>query len=175
MDRCQLCYNLEKKEADDFRLALDFAPEQLLASKNSQKCIACAFILEGILRFEDETWTFAKDTSRVYLYALEGEGDSLTLEVYFKDDRPKLMLEFFVREDEESRSESRTNFIQPSTILHIPCCCDEYQHGIQHNYLEKAHVSKANYVKRQFTWLESNSAKDFCYWLPGTTKWYSLG
>jgi len=96
MVRCQLCYDLEKKDPDDSRLASEFAPKQLLDSKNSTKCVSCSFILEGILRFENGTWTFAKDVSRVYLYALGSEGDSLTLEIYFHAERPKLLLELFI-------------------------------------------------------------------------------
>jgi hypothetical protein len=45
---------------------------------------------------EDDTWTFAKEVSRVYLRALETEIDTLTLEIYFSDDRSKLIMEFFV-------------------------------------------------------------------------------
>jgi hypothetical protein len=95
MAGCQLCHGLEKADPDDSRLASDFTPKQLLDSKSLTKCFACSFILEGILRFEDASWTFVKDVSRVYLYALENESDSLTLEIYFHADRPKLVLEFF--------------------------------------------------------------------------------
>jgi hypothetical protein len=60
------------------------------------KCFACSFILEGILRFEDASWSFIEDVSRFYLYALESESDSLTLEIYFHAEKPKLVLEFFI-------------------------------------------------------------------------------
>jgi hypothetical protein len=96
MARCLVCYDLEKKDPDDPRLASEFVPNQLLAvSNNRNHCAACSFILEGIRHFEDETWKFAKDVSRVYLYALASEDDSLTVEIYFHADRPKLVLEYF--------------------------------------------------------------------------------
>jgi hypothetical protein len=36
-----------------------------------------------------------KDVSRVYMYGLSNKGDSLTVEVYFRTDKPKLVLEFY--------------------------------------------------------------------------------
>jgi hypothetical protein len=109
MTRCGLCYDLEKEE-DDVRLAFDFPPTQLLRSAKAQKCISCAFILEGVLRFEDESWSFDKDVTRAYVYGLGIENDSLSMELYFNDERPKLVLEFFHRDKWYQTSESHKLF-----------------------------------------------------------------
>jgi hypothetical protein len=44
---------------------------------------------------QDYTWSFAADISSVYGYGLARESDTLTLEVYFIDNRPRLVLELF--------------------------------------------------------------------------------
>lgn len=44
---------------------------------------------------QDDTWSFTATVSRVYGYRLATETDTLTLEVYFIDERPRMMLEFF--------------------------------------------------------------------------------
>lgn len=44
---------------------------------------------------QDNTWSFAADVSRIYGYGLATESDTLILEVYFIEDRPRLTLEFF--------------------------------------------------------------------------------
>lgn len=55
---------------------------------------------------QDETWSFTVSVSRVYGYGLvRGTDDTLTLEVYFIDERPRMMLEFFfVYHDSEPTS-----------------------------------------------------------------------
>lgn len=59
---------------------------------------------------QDNTWSFAADVSRVYGYGLATESDTLTLEVYFIDSRPRLMLEFFHRNHAgESRKLCKTS------------------------------------------------------------------
>lgn len=52
-------------------------------------------LLEGIRQFEDSSWHFEQDVSRVYVYGLSKTPDTLSAEVYYKDDRPKLILEFY--------------------------------------------------------------------------------
>ena len=93
--RCGLCYNLRKKDVDDSRLALEFTAEQVLRGEESKSCDICSLIVEGIRQFENASWSLRKDVSRVYMYALSSRGDSLTVEVYFRTDRPKLVLEFY--------------------------------------------------------------------------------
>lgn len=49
---------------------------------------------------QDDTWSFAAHVSRVYGYGLPfwKASDTLTLELYFTDNRPRLILEFFLSE-----------------------------------------------------------------------------
>ena len=95
MARCNLCCDLRKKDADDPRLAVEMTASQLLNAADSGRCDVCSFIVDGILRFEDPTWTLEKDVSRLYLYALSERGDTLSVELYFRTEKPKLVLEFF--------------------------------------------------------------------------------
>jgi hypothetical protein len=97
MAPCSLCNDLKKRDDDDPRLACDISPGDLLKAglEIQSRCASCSFIVEGILKFEDATWTLAKDVSRVYLYALSDRFESLTLELYFYKERPKLVLEFY--------------------------------------------------------------------------------
>ncbi|CZR68732.1 uncharacterized protein PAC_18631 [Phialocephala subalpina] len=97
MDRCKLCNNLKKKDEDDVRAAFDFTPGQLVESASIKECGSCMTILEGLLCFEDETWSFEDDVRLVYATALGGNDETLSLELYFCDDRPKLLLEFLLK------------------------------------------------------------------------------
>ena len=81
---------------DDVRLAFDFAPSELDKSAEAQ-CPACNVILAGILHSEDG-WTLAEDVTHMYVFGLAKTKDSLSVELYFKDDRPKVVLEFYRRE-----------------------------------------------------------------------------
>jgi len=96
MSQCNLCNNLKKKSEDDVRLAFDFVPSELDRSAEA-KCPACDVILAGILHSEDG-WTLAEDVTHIYVFGLAKEEDSLSLELYFRDDRPKVVLEFYRRE-----------------------------------------------------------------------------
>lgn len=96
MSQCNLCNNLKKKNEDDVRLAFDFVPSELDRSAEA-KCPACNVILAGILHSEDG-WTFAEDVTHIYVFGLAKKEDSLSLELYFRDDRPKVVLEFYRRE-----------------------------------------------------------------------------
>lgn len=42
-----------------------------------------------------EDWSFTATVSRVYGYGLATDTDTLTLEVYFIDERPRMMFGFF--------------------------------------------------------------------------------
>jgi hypothetical protein len=85
-----------KKSEDDVRLAFDFVPSELDRSAEA-KCPACNVILAGILHSEDG-WTLAEDVTHIYVFGLAKKEDSLSLELYFRDDRPKVVLEFYRRE-----------------------------------------------------------------------------
>lgn len=101
---CPLCSDLEKKHEDRVRLAFDFAPRELVQSaasnESQQRCRCCVVMLEGIRSWQAQTkskWSFETDVRRVYARCRGMEGgnsDTLKLEVYFSDDRPKLELEY---------------------------------------------------------------------------------
>lgn len=105
---CQVCHDLVKAKNSGPRLYLEFTPESLNQSVLEQRCRSCDFLMRGILLMQDETWSFTGTVSRVYGYGLATETDTLTLEVYFIDERPRMMLEFFcVNRDGESISQSQ--------------------------------------------------------------------
>lgn len=93
--RCHLCNDLKKKDESRPRLALELTAEQCIRAIESKSCSICSLIVDGIRRFENASWSLRNDVSRVYLYALSSKGESLTAEVYFRTDRPKLVLEFY--------------------------------------------------------------------------------
>jgi hypothetical protein len=104
MSSCIVCKNLKKNE-DDFRLAFDFVPSELIKSAKATKCVASKLLLDGILRFEDESWKISKDVTRVYANGLTKEqSDTLSVEVYFKDTRPKIVLEFYNKQEKDASS-----------------------------------------------------------------------
>lgn len=104
MSPCIICKNLKKNE-DDFRLAFDFVPSELIKSAKATKCGACRLLLDGILCFEDESWNFSKDVTRLYANGLTKEqSDTLSVEVYFKDNRLKLVLEFYNKQEKDASS-----------------------------------------------------------------------
>lgn len=95
MPTCQLCHNLAKDENSGFRLWLEFTPDCLQQSVLVHQCQSCTILLDGISLMQDDTWSFTADVSKVYGYGLATESDTLTFEVYFIDNRPRVMLEFF--------------------------------------------------------------------------------
>jgi hypothetical protein len=101
MPLCSVCHDLRKRDVDGPKLACDFTPERLLNAAKLRHCSVCSFVLKGILLYEDGTWTMRDDVSLVYLYAMSKRGDSLTLEIYFRTEKPKLVLEFFHTEGEQ--------------------------------------------------------------------------
>jgi hypothetical protein len=103
MSHCNLCNNLKKRSEDDIRLAFDFNPSELDRSAEA-KCPACNVILAGILNSEDG-WKLAEDVTHIYVFGLAKKEDSLSLELYFRDDRPKVVLELYRRERDGLLSE----------------------------------------------------------------------
>ncbi|KAH7359698.1 heterokaryon incompatibility protein-domain-containing protein [Pyrenochaeta sp. MPI-SDFR-AT-0127] len=98
MAPCKLCNDQEKKNEDDGRLAFDFTPDELIQSASRQGCSSCIVILEGLRKSATEGWNFDHDVRRVYARCRgmhNQKPTTLSLEVYFKNDRPKLELEFF--------------------------------------------------------------------------------
>jgi hypothetical protein len=97
MARCKLCNDQEKKGEEYVRLAFDFTPTEISISAENG-CVSCAVILKGLSAAESGTWSFKDDIRRVYARCRSSSTkipDSLTVEIYFADERPKLELEFF--------------------------------------------------------------------------------
>ncbi|KAK8066653.1 HET-domain-containing protein [Apiospora hydei] len=90
---CQLCHGLQPNSGTS-RLFLECKPDDLLQSANLG-CESCGFLLRGLQAKEDSSWSL-KDVSTVYGYGFRSEHDTLTLEIYFVQERPKVVLEFFV-------------------------------------------------------------------------------
>jgi hypothetical protein len=98
MSRCVLCKDLKKKDEDDVRLGFDFTPEELARSAYTRRCKFCLVMYEGLHQSEDATWSLRADVKRVYAKCLELRNQrfgTLTLEIYFVDDRPKQELELY--------------------------------------------------------------------------------
>ncbi|ORX96794.1 heterokaryon incompatibility protein-domain-containing protein [Clohesyomyces aquaticus] len=94
---CKLCNDQEKKDEDDVRLAFDFTPAELVQSARGQDCSSCAVILEGLRRSTALEWDFEQDVRRVYARCRgmhKQKPTTLSLVIYFEDERPKLEIEF---------------------------------------------------------------------------------
>jgi hypothetical protein len=94
MAPCSLCQDLQKKKGAA-RLALDFKPHELQTSISKTGCVSCSLILEGIRCFENNMWSFEKHVAHVYGYGLATNQETFSIQVYFIDDRPKLVIEYF--------------------------------------------------------------------------------
>jgi hypothetical protein len=98
MPRCTLCNDQVKKNEDDPRLAFDFTPEQLEKSAYFHHCHSCLVILEGLRQSQSRNWSFKRDIKRVYARCRGKRGsfeETLLLEIYFVDSRPKQELEYY--------------------------------------------------------------------------------
>ena len=97
MASCLICNSLRKRE-DGARLGFEFAPNQLESSVQTTGCPCCITLLNGIKASQDLSWSFTEHVRCVYVRC-HGKRqeflETLSLEIYFKDDRPKLELEFF--------------------------------------------------------------------------------
>jgi hypothetical protein len=104
MTSCKLCNGLEKRYSFDPRLAFDFAPDELYASAYLQGCQYCLVILEGLQQSGTfYSGVFQKDVRRVYARCCDerqGHFDTLSVEMYFVDERPKLQLKFYTKTPE---------------------------------------------------------------------------
>jgi hypothetical protein len=80
------------------RIAFDFTPEELLAS--SLRCSYCLLIFEGIRQFQREIGDFVGSVSRIYACGpAHNVPRTLSLEIYFKEPRTKLEIEFHTQGD----------------------------------------------------------------------------
>jgi hypothetical protein len=98
MSPCALCNDQKKRDEDDVRLAFDFTPEELLHSARDGRCDSCLVILAGLQQATTlGLSSFEDDVRRVNARCRgqrHGRCDTLSLEVYFLDERPKLELEY---------------------------------------------------------------------------------
>lgn len=96
---CELCNNLQKKDADDVRLGFDFTATELSVSAYEKRCPSCLVIMEAVLQSQKlSKEALMRDVRRIYARCCGSRGvhrDTLALEVYFADDRPKLSLEIY--------------------------------------------------------------------------------
>lgn len=97
MARCALCNDQEKKREYQPRLAFNFTLEELLQS--ACDCNSCLVILEGLRQARSlDGCSLLQDVRSVYARChnqRKDHRDSLSLEVYFFDERPRLELEFY--------------------------------------------------------------------------------
>ncbi|KAK8017326.1 hypothetical protein PG993_013652, partial [Apiospora rasikravindrae] len=76
-------------------------------------CPSCDVLLRGLQAKEDGSWSL-KDVSTIYGYGFRSEYSTLTLEVYFIQHRPKLLLEFF---DPGHKKSLQWEAIRPRTSI----------------------------------------------------------
>jgi hypothetical protein len=106
---CSICNGLEKKDDSHVRLALDMEPAQLINSARIGGCPCCAVMLAAVEQFGEAAWSnprerqplswdLADRVARIYAYGLSSDRDTLSLEVYLKDEETKRTLELFFPE-----------------------------------------------------------------------------
>jgi hypothetical protein len=99
MAHCDLCNDQEKKSEEDARLGFDFIPEEIVRSACERGCASSNAILQSVRRWgNNNDWSFEQHGRRVYARCrglANQKVDTLSLELYFEDERPKLELELF--------------------------------------------------------------------------------
>lgn len=99
MARCALCNNQEKRRKYQTRLGFDFTPEQLVQSACVKGCDSCLVILEALRQAKSlNGCRLSQDVRTVYVRChnqRKNHTDSLSIEVYFVDDRPRVDLELY--------------------------------------------------------------------------------
>jgi hypothetical protein len=99
MTCCKLCNDLSKTDEDAPRLAFDFTVEGLSQSALQNGCVCCKVLLEGLTQSQrHDTQSFLRSIKRVYVRCHEQQKcspGSLTYEIYFNNEMPKLELELY--------------------------------------------------------------------------------
>ena len=98
MKRCALCHDLVKRNEEDVRLVFEFTPEQINYFAFLEDCESCLVILEGLRQSQTPQWSLNRDVKLVYARCHDTRSsflDTLRLEIFFTDDRPKLELEYY--------------------------------------------------------------------------------
>lgn len=105
---CKICHDLEPKDPGSSRLALDCAPHELIETAQILNCPTCTIIHRAIERFGRSSQENRNNSnepepidinniSRVDVYGLGNEHETLSVDLYFQDDKPKRVLELFVQ------------------------------------------------------------------------------
>ncbi|KAI1302226.1 HET-domain-containing protein [Xylaria venustula] len=115
---CDVCKNLVKDTSQQSRIWLEFTPEELYSSVHHRNCFSCAILLKGIILMQAEGWSFEHDVSKVYGYGIALETDTLALEIYFHDERPRIILEYFIVKGSDYSYSAPWKAIQPRTSIH---------------------------------------------------------
>ncbi|KAK3902817.1 heterokaryon incompatibility protein-domain-containing protein [Staphylotrichum tortipilum] len=120
---CQLCNGLEKKDESDTRLAFDMEPAQLMSSARFSGCACCAVMLAAVEQFGVAAWSLppswdpADRVVRIYAYGLSSDRDTLSLELYLKDEGPKRTLELFFPESGTNPGSLELRAVRPRPSL----------------------------------------------------------
>lgn len=102
---CAVCNNFGKRMLRTYvlrpqsRFAFDFTAEEIIKTSSNSKCPYCCIVLQGIQQFEQHIGPFESSVARVYARGpFETKPHTLSLEIYFKDSRPKLEIEYLTRD-----------------------------------------------------------------------------
>lgn len=98
MARCLLCNDQEKRKESDPCLLFHFTIEELAFSAYEEGCDSCVLIFEGIRQFQAANWSCQRSIRYVdgrCRSSIPGTSETLSLNVYFYDNSPKLELELF--------------------------------------------------------------------------------
>lgn len=100
MERCAVCNDQKKKNGFDARLTFDVTPAVLSHSAFVNRCESCLVILEGFRQggqtlYQKDFQRLARTITARCCAQHNGRADTLVLETYFYDDRPKLELELY--------------------------------------------------------------------------------
>jgi hypothetical protein len=98
---CSVCHNFKKRLlrfGNQIRFAADFAPKSLLSS--ALKCPYCAIVLGATQKIAvSATEALEREVAWIYIRGSATHPPrSLSLEIYFKDSRPKLELETYAQD-----------------------------------------------------------------------------
>jgi hypothetical protein len=136
MTRCALCHDQVKKDEGDARLAFDFTPKQLIQSAFAQGCGSCLVILEGLRQSETPDWSFQRDIRKVYAICHSKQGsfrNTLRLEIYFVDDRPKLELEYYSLQPHRKLILQRVDTAMLTLHKHGKAFCQGHRSAVTHS------------------------------------------
>lgn len=89
---CELCHDLHRNGRTS-RVVLECKPDELIQSAGINQCSSCDILLRGLRLMEDDSWSL-EDALSLYGYGFR-DHDTLIVEIHFKQDRPRIELEFY--------------------------------------------------------------------------------